>query len=214
MDADVVAAALEFMGEVALAAGDFREGAGKVRAAFNKLAGEDFHDDGGEDVEAEEAEVVPGAESGNDEFLLGLGGSGFFDDRLDLIEQVAASQAASADGSVERELALVGGLNGGDGAFFGSGGGEELSGAGGLGAAQIEVVADHEQKRIIARESGGAVNGVGIAEGFRLLDETHVAGVRASGFSVGGLVAGTDDDGDFLDAGGSDFVGKDGEGGS
>ena len=157
-------------------------------------------------MEAEEAEVVAGAQPGDDQFLLGLGGGGFLDHGLDLIEQVAAGNPASADGSVERELALVGGLHGGDGAIFGGGGGHELGGAGGLGAAQIEVVAHHEEEWILAGESGGAVDGVGVAEGFGLLDEAHVAGVRPGGGGVGGFIAGADDDGDFLDAGRGDFI--------
>ena len=73
----------------------------------------------------------------------------------------------------------MGGLDGGDRAIFRGGGGEELGGAGGLGAAEIEVVADHQEERILAGECRGAVDGVGVAEGFRLLDEAHVAGVLA-----------------------------------
>ena len=34
------------------------------------------------------------------------------------------------------------------------------------------------------------------------------------GGGVGGFVAGANDDGDFLDAGGGDFLGEDGEGGA
>ena len=86
-------------------------------------------------MEAEEAEVVASAESGDDEFLLGLGGGGFLDDGLDLIEEITAWHATSAGGSVERELALMGGLDGRDSALFRSGGGEELGSAGNLGTA-------------------------------------------------------------------------------
>lgn len=66
------------------------------------------------------------------------------------------------------------------------------------------MVADHQQERIPAGESGGAMDGVGVTEGFRLLDEAHVGGVLSGGRGVGGFIAGANDDGDFLDAGGGD----------
>lgn len=76
------------------------------------------------------------------------------------------------------------------------------------------MVADHQEKRIGTCESGSAVDGVSVAESFGLLNEAHVAGMWPGGRSVCGLIPGADDHRDFLDAGGGDFIGKDGESGS
>ena len=95
----------------------------------------------------------------------------------------------------------------------GLGGFEELGGAGFLGAAGVEVVAHHQEKRIIGREIRGAMHGVAVAEGLGLRDEAHLPGERAGGGGVGGLIAGANDHRDFGDARGGDFLGEDGEGG-
>ncbi len=104
-------------------------------------------------------------------------------------------------------------LNGGYRAFFGHCGGQKLGGAGGGGLAQVKVVGNHQEKRLVSGESRGTMHGVPVTQGVRLLDEMHVARVRASGFLVGRLVTRTNDDRDFLNPGCGDFAGEDGEDG-
>ncbi len=180
-------------------------------AASGQLAGEDFHDGGGEHVESEKAEIIAGAQAGDDEFLFGLGGGGFFEYRFDFEELVTSGDAVTADGAVVWQFAFVGGLHGGDRAFFLSDRDEELGGAGCFGAAQVEVISDHEEEGILVGEGGGAMDCVAVAEGFGLWDEVHAAGVRSGSSGVGGFVAGGDDYGDFLDSSVGDFLGEDGE---
>ena len=177
------------------------------------MFGEDLEQGGGEEVDAEETEVLALAEAGGGEDAFGFGGGGFFDDGFDFVESVRALDAGSADAAVVREFAFVGGLDGGDGAIGGECGFEELCGAGFLGATGVEVIADHEEKRIVTGEIGSAMDGVAVAEGFRLWDEAHLAGERSGCGGVGGFVTGADDHGDFSDASGGDFLGENGEGG-
>ncbi len=152
-------------------------------------------------MHAEEAEIVSGAESRDHQALFRLGGSGFLDDILNLIEEVAPGEPSAADRSVERELAFVGGLHRGHRAFFFQGGGQQLCSAGCFGPAEIKVVPDHQQERIIASEIRGTMDSVSIAKGFRLSDEPHAPGMGTRRLRIGGFVAGTNHDRDFLDAG-------------
>ena len=175
-----MAAAMEFVGEVLFAARSFREGAGEIGAvAIGELAGEEIHDRCGQDMEAEEAEVVSGTQARDDELLLSLGGGGFFKDGFDFVKPLAAGEAMAADRPVVRELAFVGGLDGGNGAFLGTCGGEELRGAGLLGAAEIEVISHHEEEGISGGEFCRAVDGMAVAERLGLFDKTHEMGVWA-----------------------------------
>ena len=162
-------------------------------------------------MEAKEAQVVASAETGHDKFLLGLGWGGFLDDGLNLIEQITARNSAAADGSIKRELALVSGLYGRDGTVFRGSGGEKLGRTGRLGPAEVEVVTDHQEERVVGGEICRAVDSMGIAECLGLFNEAHATGMRPGGCSVGGFVTGANDDGDFLDARRDDFIGKDGK---
>ncbi len=207
-----MAAAMEFVGEVLFAARSFREGAGEIRAVANgELAGEDLHDRCAQHMEAEEAEVVSGTQARDDELLLSLGGGGFFKDGFDFVKPFPAGEAMAADCPVVRKLAFVGGLDGGNGAFLGTCGGEELRGAGLIGAAEVEVISHHEEEGISGGETCCAVDGMAIAERFWLFDKTHEMGVRAGGSGVGSLVARADHDGDFLNPSARDLFGEDGE---
>jgi len=75
------------------------------------------------------------------------------------------------------------------------------------------VVADHQEEGVITGELSRAMDGMGVAKWGGLLDEAHPPGMRAGGFRERGLVAGTNDDRDLLNAGGGDFPGENGEGG-
>jgi len=176
-------------------------------AAGGELACEDFHDGRSEHVESEKAEIIAGAEAGDDEFLFRLGGGGFFEDGFDFEELVTSCDAVAADGAVVWQFAFVCGLHGGDRAFFLSDRVEELGGAGCFGAAEVEVITDHEEEGIVAGEGGGAMDCVAVAQGFGLWDEVHAAGVGSGGSGVCGFVAGADDYGYFLDASVGDFLG-------
>ena len=73
---------------------------------------------GREDVHAEEAKVVASAQARNVELLLGFRGSRFFEDGFNLIELLRGINELTADRAVERQLALMRGLHGGDGAIL------------------------------------------------------------------------------------------------
>ena len=72
-------------------------------------------------MDAEEAEVVAGANAGHHEALLGFGGGGLLDDGIDAVEIAAARNAAAGDRAEARQQALAGGLHAGDGALLGFG---------------------------------------------------------------------------------------------
>jgi hypothetical protein len=57
------------------------------------------------------------------------------------------------------------------------------------------------------------MDGVAVAERFRLWDEAHLAGERSGSGGIGGFITGADDHGDFTDAGGGDFLRENGKGG-
>jgi hypothetical protein len=68
---------------------------------------QDFHDGRGQNVHAEEAQVVTRAQAGDDELLLGHGGRRFFDDLLNLVEAGFPLQPSRADRAVVGQLAFV-----------------------------------------------------------------------------------------------------------
>ncbi len=213
---EIVAAAFDFEGEIPFVDGEVGQGGGEggfLAGRGGEAGVEDVHDARGEDVHSEKAEVMPGAQAGNDEPLLGFGGRGFLDHVLDRVDAGAPAVQAPADGAVVGELAFVGGLDGGDGAGFGGGEGGELLETGFGPGTDVEMVADQQRERVAAGERRGAGDGVAVAEGLGLLDEVQASGVRARGLAVEAVVAGGNDDGDFLDAAGEDFLEDDGEGG-
>ena len=59
----------------------------------------------GEYVDAEEAEIVTGADAGHEQPLFGFGGRGLFDDGIDAIE----AGAARGDGGLRRPRSEAGG---------------------------------------------------------------------------------------------------------
>lgn len=169
-EADIVASAADFVGQVLLLAAELGEGGGELDGGCGGRVGldeafEQLHDGGGQDVHAEEAEVMAVAQAGHDEALLGLGGGGFFEDGLDGVEAGGAGEQAAADGAIIGELAFVGGLDGGDGALVLAGDIDQLLGAVAAFVADVEVVADEEQKGVMSDELAGAVDGVAEAEG-------------------------------------------------
>ena len=82
------------------------------------MRSEDVHHGGSEHVDAEEAEIVAGANAGDQQALLGFGGRGLFDHRIDAIQVAARRDAAAADGAVARQQALARGLHAADRAPF------------------------------------------------------------------------------------------------
>jgi hypothetical protein len=86
LDSEIVATTWEIVGEVPLAVGEGVEGGRQLELAvfgFGTEISEDVHEAGGEDVHAEEAEIMGGAQAGDDEVLFGFSGGWFFDDVVD-----------------------------------------------------------------------------------------------------------------------------------
>ena len=152
---------------------------------------------------------MAGAQAGNDEPLLGFRGRGLLDHFIDLEQTLASGDEPSADRTVEGQLALVRRLHGGDAAILRSGGFDELLGAPLLRAAEVEMIADEEQERILAHELPAAMHRVTVAERRGLFDELDALGVRAGGRGVGGLIAGADDGANLLHARLEDFLDDD-----
>lgn len=214
MDAEIVAAAAGFEGEVAFVAGEFGEGGGELEGAgLLGVGAEDMEDGRGEDVHAEEAEVMGGAQTGDKEALLGFGGGGFFNDLGDVVEVGMAGEALTADGAVEGQFAFVGALDGGHGAAMGGGGIDELPGAALFGGGDVEVIADEEEEGIIAGEGTCGEDGMAEAAGIGLFDELEAISMRAGGRAERLLIAGGDHHGDVIDTGGEGFLDDNGEGG-
>jgi hypothetical protein len=162
-------------------------------------------------VHAEEAEVVAGAQAGHEAVLFGERRCRFLQHMLDGGESSACRHKRAADGAVVLELALVGRLDGGDGAGFRLGGIEKLACAalGRLG--NVEVVADLEEKRLVADELAAAEHGVAVAKRCGLFDERQLGGVGCEDARVGVAVAFGVDEPDLFDAGGEHLVEDDGE---
>lgn len=201
---EVGAAAGEAGGEVFFAGRESGKRGGETEAGGGccRPGGFEEGEHGGrEHVHAEETEVVAEAEAGDDAGLLRDGGRGFLDHALDLVEIAATGDERARDGAVVAKLALGRGLHGGERAALGAGEVEQLTCATRLAAADVEVVADLEEKRIGPDEFASAEHGVAVAERGGLLDERYALAVGREHGLVGGTVGGADDDADLLDAG-------------
>lgn len=211
--AEVVPAVLHFESEVPFRAGQFiqrcRDGAGAGFAGEQLL--DKIHDGGCEHVEPEEAEVVAGAQPGDEDLLFGFGGRGLFEHGVDAVQARLAGHGLSAHGAELRELAFARGLDGGDRAVFLFGGGDEARGAAGAVAADEEVVAHHVQEGLVADERARAGERVGVAAGLGLFDEADAGGMLAGDGGAGVCIAGADDDSDLLHSGAGGFVEQNGE---
>lgn len=122
---------------------------------FADAGTEELHDGWGEDMEAEEAEVVAGSQAGYDQGLFGFGWGRFFQQSFDLVEAGAVGNTVAAGCSVVGEFALVGGLDGGDRAILSGGDSYEFFGAAVITFGDIEVVTDHEEEGAVSGEGMG-----------------------------------------------------------
>ena len=150
-------------------------------AARRRACGEKFcnelHERWGEDMQTEEAEVVTGAQAGDDELLLGFCGSGFFDYGIDQIErlQVGAGNRGTADGTEVRQQRFTSGLDCGnttglpcEGIDHGCG---ESPGRALVG--HVEMISDEVKERSVADEVSGLVECLHVSERFRLFDKRN-----------------------------------------
>jgi len=76
-------------------------------------------------------------------------------------------------------------------------------------AADVKVVADQVQERLVAGERRRSKQGFPIAAWFGLLDEGEHSRIVAGGLGIRPFAAGTDDHADPFDSGGNDFFDKD-----
>src|SRR5262245_3431397 len=102
--------------KITLKAREPGESGREVDATLLWLAGlpEQVHERRGEDVHAEEAQVVAGTQAGHDEALFGFGRGRFFEDVFDLVKPLFGGDEPPADRAVVRQLALVSRLHRGD----------------------------------------------------------------------------------------------------
>lgn len=103
---DVKADAFDFASEVVFVLRrGVQAGAEKERSAI--AFSEMFHYCRVDDMHTEETEIISRAQAGDDEFLFGNGGRGFFENGGDFVESIAATDTLSANGAVDREFAFV-----------------------------------------------------------------------------------------------------------
>ena len=168
------------------------------------------HDFRGEDMHSEEAKVISRTKAGNDEFLLGYGGSGLLKNGRDFIKSLHSSHRGAADSSIKGEFAFVGRLDCRDGAVGLFRNCEELIKAGFFGEGQIEVVAHHQEEWVVSGEFLGAEDGVAISEGFALFDKRDLIEVVGDGRGEVSFRARSDDNSGGIDPAGEDFIEKEG----
>ena len=172
-----------------------------LRAGAAHFLVEEVHHHRGEDMHSEKAKIVASAQTGHNELLLGDGGRGLLENLGNLEQPMAARNEPATDGSVVRQLAFVGRLDGGNRAILSGGGLDKLLDAL-LGlAADVEVIADQKQESVASGEFPGAPHGMPVAQRFGLLDELKPLCVAARGGAVSGLIAGMNDDADVIHAG-------------
>ena len=206
---EIEALSVDAEGKIFAAVGEVLEGGGKPKSFSIGKLGElllEVGDGlGGKDVHPEEAEVVAGPETGDDEFLFGEGGSGLFADAGDFVDGLAAGLQVGGDGAIEVKLGFVGGLHTGDGGVLGSGESDDLLNAGFFTEGAEEVVTYEEEERAVVDELVSKRNGVSVAKGLFLLDKGETLGMGAGGELIAAGFARRDDDGDGIDASGKDF---------
>ncbi len=213
--ADVEASSAGLKGEVPFAAGELLEGGGEVETpGLGRQRGEVLEHGRQQHVHAEETEVMPGAEAGDNEALFGDGGSWFFEDVGNLVEGVLAGDAASADRTEVGKLAFVGGLDGGNGAVLGAGDLDELARAGLARAGDVQVIPKQQKERRVPDEFAGHQNGVAVAPGFGLHEKPEAVGPGPGCGPENGLVAGRNHDADLLGPGRDGFLDDDAQGGA
>ena len=120
--AEVIAASDGFEGEILLVADEFGESSRKRDGRrIGEHPAKQVHHCRGEYVDAEEAEIVTGADAWHEEPLFGFGGRGLLEDGIDAIEAGPLGETAACDGPEVRQEALARGLHAGDGTLCGLG---------------------------------------------------------------------------------------------
>ena len=92
-----------------------------VAAGRGQQFSQNVHDGRRQHVNAKETKVVAGPQTGRHQLLLGLGGRGFFDDRLHPIEAGLPGQAMAAHRAEIGQEGFAGRLHRGDGTVMGAG---------------------------------------------------------------------------------------------
>ena len=129
-------------------------------------------------MHAEETKIVSGAQPGHDEPLLGLGGRGFLDHLGDLIQALLAGHKVAPDSPVVRQLAFVGRLHGGYGAFLDPRPFNQLLRGPLLPAAYVQVVAHQQKEGAVADELLRAEHRVSVSQA-RMSARQTAAGCHA-----------------------------------
>ena len=105
----------------------------------------------------------------------------------------------------------MGGLDGGDGAVLSGGNFYQLLGAPFLVSAHVKMVADQQQKWLVAGEVPRAKDGVAVSPWRALLYELQAAGVGPGRSGIRRLIAGANYHADLLQSGLEDFFNDDGQ---
>src|SRR2546423_9581078 len=150
-------------------------------------------------MHAKEAKIMARAQARHDESLFSLSWSRFFENILNFVKPLLAWNQATSNGAVVWQLALMSGLHCRKGAVLSGGNFHQLLCATFLAPTDVKMIAYEEQKSIRSREALGTIHSMAITQRCSLLDKFNAIGVRASRCRIGCLVAGPDDDADFLD---------------
>lgn len=217
-NAEIVTASVKLGGEIAFVISQQGEHGAEVDGVFasgrfiEHFVEETMHR-GSQDVHAEKAEVIAGAQAGDIDLLFGFRGGWFFQHGIHQVKSVGGVHELAADCAVVGKLTFVRALNRRDRAFFGPGAFDKLLCAAFAGVAEVKVIANEQEKRILSAKRRRATECVRVAERFLLFDEREIGGVGACCDPEGGFIAGSDDDGDLFDPCAQDLLYNNGESG-
>ena len=149
----------------------------------------------------EEAKIMARPQSWDNQALLGLGRGRFFNHCFDPIEIRPARYPPPSHCPKMGEQTLPSRLYCRNGAGLGRGNLDQLLGAALRGPADIKMIADQVEERVLADKSFGAVEGVAIAQRFRLADKMEPAGMIACDTGVSRLIPWSDHQTNIFDVG-------------
>lgn len=171
--------------------------------------GEQMHHRRRQDMHPKKAQIVARPQAGYNQLLLRFCRRGFFQNGAYFKQAPAPGHQPTADRTIIGKLAFVGGLDGGHGAVFGGGDFHQLPGASTLMAADVKMIADQEQERIIGRELPGAMDRLTKAAGSGLLYELQLPSMLPRSRGEGLLIPWMHHDADSLHAAVQDLLDDD-----
>ncbi len=124
---------------------------------------------------------------------------------------LASGNPATTHRTIVGQQALAGGLERRDRTQLCFGDGHQSLGAALVCATDIQMIADKVQKRILAGERPGAMDGMSMAQGFSLVNKMQTTSMVAGNLDIGPFVARADHNPDLVNARGQHLLDQDGQ---